>query len=139
MKLEELRKKSELELKQTLDELAKERFSLRIKRGSGLNPKPNLFRENKISIARVKTILNEIKMESRTKILKAKVLKTAMDKSAVVSVERLVKHPVNGKYIKRSTKYHIHDENNKCTVGEQVRIKQCRPLSKLKTWILVEE
>lgn len=61
MKLEELRKKSELELKQTLDELAKERFSLRIKRGSGLNPKPNLFRENKISIARVKTILNEIK------------------------------------------------------------------------------
>ncbi len=61
MKIEELRKKSELELKQTLDELAKERFSLRIKRGSGLNPKPNLFRENKISIARVKTILNEIK------------------------------------------------------------------------------
>ena len=61
MKLEELRKKSEQELQQTLDELAKERFSLRIKRGSGLNPKPNLFRENKISIARVKTILNEIK------------------------------------------------------------------------------
>tara|TARA_B100000035_G_scaffold87338_1_gene73333 strand:- start:33 stop:227 length:195 start_codon:yes stop_codon:yes gene_type:complete len=61
MKLEELRKKSETELMQTLDELAKERFSLRIKRGSGLNPKPNLFRENKISIARVKTILNEIK------------------------------------------------------------------------------
>ena len=61
MKLEELRKKSELELKQTLDDLAKERFSLRIKRGSGLNPKPNLFRENKISIARVKTILNEMK------------------------------------------------------------------------------
>jgi len=61
MKIEELRKKSELELKQTLDELAKERFSLRIKRGSGLNPKPNLFRENKISIARVKTILNEMK------------------------------------------------------------------------------
>ena len=61
MKLEELRKKSESELRQTLDELAKERFSLRIKRGSGLNPKPNLFRKNKISIARVKTILNEIK------------------------------------------------------------------------------
>ena len=61
MKLEELRKKSETELMQTLDELAKERFSLRIKRGSGLNPKPNLFRENKISIARVKTILNEMK------------------------------------------------------------------------------
>jgi ribosomal protein L29 len=60
MKIDELRKKSQLELQQTLDELAKERFSLRIKRGSGLNPKPHLFRENKISIARVKTVLNEI-------------------------------------------------------------------------------
>ena len=49
------------ELQKTLDDLAKERFTLRIKRGSGLNPKPNLFRENKITIARVKTIMNEIK------------------------------------------------------------------------------
>ena len=60
MKIDELRKKNQLELQQTLDELAKERFSLRIKRGSGLNPKPHLFRENKISIARVKTVLNEL-------------------------------------------------------------------------------
>ena len=60
MKIDELRKKNQVELQQTLDELAKERFSLRIKRGSGLNPKPHLFRENKISIARVKTVLNEI-------------------------------------------------------------------------------
>ena len=60
MKMDELRKKNQVELQQTLDELAKERFSLRIKRGSGLNPKPHLFRENKISIARVKTVLNEI-------------------------------------------------------------------------------
>jgi len=60
MKIDELRKKNQVELQQVLDELAKERFSLRIKRGSGLNPKPHLFRENKISIARVKTVLNEI-------------------------------------------------------------------------------
>ena len=60
MKIDELRKKNQVELQQTLDKLAKERFSLRIKRGSGLNPKPHLFRENKISIARVKTVLNEI-------------------------------------------------------------------------------
>ena len=78
-------------------------------------------------------------MENKTKIITAKVLKTAMDKSAVVSVERLVKHPVNGKFIKRSTKYHVHDENNKCVVGELIKIKQCRPVSKTKTWILVEE
>ena len=60
MKIDELRKKNQVELQQTLDELAKERFSLRIKRGSGLNPKPHLFRENKISIARVNTVLNEM-------------------------------------------------------------------------------
>ena len=78
-------------------------------------------------------------MENKVKIITAKVLKTAMDKSAVVSVERLVKHPVNGKFIKRSTKYHVHDENNKCVVGELIKIRQCRPISKTKTWTLVEE
>tara|TARA_B100001057_G_C22669329_1_gene879192 strand:+ start:559 stop:756 length:198 start_codon:yes stop_codon:yes gene_type:complete len=59
--MQELRKKNQSELQKVLDELSKERFSLRIKRGSGLNPKPHLFRENKISIARVKTVLREIK------------------------------------------------------------------------------
>ena len=78
-------------------------------------------------------------MENKAKVISAKVLKTAMDKSAVVTVERLVKHPVNGKFIKRSTKYHVHDENNKCIVGEVIKIKQCKPISKTKTWVLVEE
>ena len=79
-------------------------------------------------------------MENKAKKpITAKVVKTAMDKSAVVSVERLVKHQVNGKYIKRSTKYHIHDENNQCSVGDIIKIKQCRPISKTKTWTLVED
>ena len=79
-------------------------------------------------------------MENKTKKpITAKVVKIAMNKSAVVSVERLVKHPVNGKYIKRSTKYHIHDENNQCNVGDTIKIKQCRPISKTKTWTLVED
>ena len=79
-------------------------------------------------------------MENKTKKpITAKVVKTAMNKSAVVSVERLVKHPVNGKYIKRSTKYHIHDENNQCSVGDIIKIKQCRPISKTKTWTLIED
>ena len=72
-------------------------------------------------------------MENKVKIITAKVLKTAMDKSAVVSVERLVKHPVNGKFIKRSTKYHVHDEsNNKCVVGELIKIRQCGRYQKLR-------
>jgi len=79
-------------------------------------------------------------MDNKTKkTITAKVIKNQMNKSAVVSVERLVKHPVNGKYIKRSTKYHIHDENNKCSVGDVIKIKQCRPISKTKSWVLVED
>ena len=62
-----------------------------------------------------------------------------MDKSATVIVERQIKHPVNGKFIKRTSKFHIHDENNECVIGQQVRIQQTRPISKTKFWTLVKE
>jgi small subunit ribosomal protein S17 len=61
-----------------------------------------------------------------------------MDKSAVVAVERKVRHPLYGKYIRRSTKLHIHDENNECKQGDTVTIRQCRPISKTKSWQLLE-
>jgi small subunit ribosomal protein S17 len=61
-----------------------------------------------------------------------------MDKSITVSVERRVKHPVYGKYMRRSTKVHAHDETNECNVGDTVMVEQCRPLSKTKTWRLVK-
>ena len=75
----------------------------------------------------------------KAKIILAKVLSNKMDKSATVVVERQVKHPVNGKFIKRTSKYHIHDENNECEVGQQVRIQQCKPISKTKFWSLYKE
>ena len=75
----------------------------------------------------------------KVKIILAKVLSNKMDKSATVVVERQVKHPVNGKFIKRTSKYHIHDENNECEVGQQVRIQQCKPISKTKIWSLYKE
>ena len=74
----------------------------------------------------------------KLKILSAKVISNKMDKSATVAVERLVKHPVNGKYIKRTSKFHIHDENNVCEVGQMVKITQSKPISKTKSWILVD-
>ena len=79
-------------------------------------------------------------MENKTKIINAKVLKTAMNKSAVVSVERLVKHPVNGKYIKRSTKYHVHDENNKCVVGDEIKLNNVDQSQKQKLgyWLRIK-
>ena len=67
-----------------------------------------------------------------------KVSSDKMDKTITVLVERLVKHPVYGKYIKRSTKFHAHDENNICKAGDLVEIKQSRPMSKLKSWTLVK-
>jgi small subunit ribosomal protein S17 len=67
-----------------------------------------------------------------------KVISNKMDKSATVLVERKVKHPVYGKYIRRSTKLHIHDEDNACREGDMVTIQECRPYSKTKSWRLVE-
>jgi small subunit ribosomal protein S17 len=70
--------------------------------------------------------------------LTGRVVSDKMDKSAVVLVERKVRHPLYGKYIRRSTKLHIHDEKNECRLGDTVTIKQTRPVSKTKSWALVE-
>ena len=61
-----------------------------------------------------------------------------MDKSIVVKVERKVKHPLYGKFVKKSTKFMAHDEKNECNIGDTVRIMETRPLSKNKCWRLVE-
>ena len=70
--------------------------------------------------------------------LTGSVTSAAMDKSVTVTIERRIKHPVYGKYIRRSTKLHVHDENNECNKGDIVVIEQCRPMSKTKSWRLVE-
>lgn len=67
-----------------------------------------------------------------------RVVSNKMDKTASVLVERLVKHPVYGKYVKRSTKFLVHDENNQCQEGDIVSITSCRPISKNKAFRLVE-
>jgi small subunit ribosomal protein S17 len=77
---------------------------------------------------------NEVKLRTIT----GKVVSNKMDKTVTVLVERVVKHPVYGKYIKRSTKMMAHDEQNVCQEGDLVSITSCRPLSKNKTFKLVE-
>lgn len=67
-----------------------------------------------------------------------RVVSNKMDKTASVLVERLVKHPVYGKYIKRSTKLLVHDEHNVCQEGDIVAIASCRPISKNKSFKLLE-
>ncbi|RMF60765.1 MAG: 30S ribosomal protein S17 [Calditrichaeota bacterium] len=66
------------------------------------------------------------------------VVSDKMDKTVVVAVERLVKHPFYKKYIKRTSKFKAHDEENQCTVGDKVKIMETRPLSKTKRWRVVE-
>ncbi|MGF1878914.1 30S ribosomal protein S17 [Photobacterium frigidiphilum] len=76
-------------------------------------------------------------MSEQTRIQLGRVISSKMDKSIVVAIERMVKHPMYGKYIKRTTKLHAHDENNECNLGDTVEVRECRPLSKTKSWTLV--
>ncbi|MCC8998777.1 MAG: 30S ribosomal protein S17 [Candidatus Contendobacter sp.] len=69
--------------------------------------------------------------------LTGRVTSSKMDKTITVAIERLVKHPVYGKYIRRTTKLHAHDEHNECHAGDLVTIQQSRPRSKTKAWALV--
>jgi small subunit ribosomal protein S17 len=71
-----------------------------------------------------------------TRTLVGTVVSNKMDKTIVVRVERKIQHPVYGKYVKKSKKYHVHDEKNECTMGDVVQISETRPLSKTKSWQL---
>ncbi len=75
--------------------------------------------------------------EKSARTASGRVISNKMDKSIVVLVERRVTHPVYGKIIKRSTKIHAHDANNECLPGDEVTIREVRPLSKTKSWSLV--
>jgi small subunit ribosomal protein S17 len=72
------------------------------------------------------------------RVLTGTVVSDKGDKTVVVRVERRVKHPLYGKIIKLSKKYHAHDEGNAFKAGEQVRIQECAPISKLKSWTVLE-
>ncbi len=76
--------------------------------------------------------------ESVKRTKTGRVTSSRADKTVTVMLERQVKHPLYGKYIKRSTKVHAHDEENSCGEGDLVTISECRPLSKTKSWRVVE-
>ncbi|MDX2374937.1 30S ribosomal protein S17 [Psychrobacter sp. T6-6] len=71
-------------------------------------------------------------------VVTGRVVSDKMDKSITVLIERLVRHPLYGKQLRRSTKIKAHDENNVCQQGDLVRIKETRPISKTKSWTLVD-
>lgn len=76
--------------------------------------------------------------DKTVRTLTGRVVSNKMNKTITVLIERKVKHALYGKYMRRSTKLHVHDENNECQAGDLVTVEQCRPLSKLKSWKLVK-
>ncbi len=81
---------------------------------------------------------NEKSGKTSQRTVTGRVTSDKMDKTIAVTIERLIKHPVYGKYIRRRTKVLAHDEDNSCSVGDFVAIAECRPVSKHKSWKLVE-
>ncbi len=79
-------------------------------------------------------------MEERKlrKMAEGVVVSDKMDKTVVIQVQRVVKHKLYGKVMKRTKKYKVHDENNECKIGDRIRVMETRPLSKDKRWRLVE-
>jgi small subunit ribosomal protein S17 len=80
---------------------------------------------------------NAVEAKSPASAVTGKVISNKMQKTITVAVERLVKHPTYGKYIRRTTTLKAHDENNECREGDVVTIEECRPLSRHKNWRLV--
>jgi small subunit ribosomal protein S17 len=76
--------------------------------------------------------------EQTIRVIQGRVVSNKMDKTITVAVERFVKHPIYGKFVRKTTKLHAHDETNQCGEGDLVAIRECRPLSKNKSFMLVE-
>lgn len=81
--------------------------------------------------------MSEATVDKASRSVTGRVSSSKMDKTITVVVERQTRHPVYGKFVRRSTKLHAHDENNEGREGDLVLIEQCRPLSKTKSWRLV--
>lgn len=76
--------------------------------------------------------------ERRTRTVTGRVVSNKMDKTITVLIERRVRHPVYGKYLTRSSRVHAHDADNRCAIGDLVTVAQTRPISRSKSWALVE-
>lgn len=73
----------------------------------------------------------------KTRIQQGCVVSNKMNKSIIVTLDRLVKHPIYGKFIRRTSRFCVHDENNVCNIGDIVEIHECQPISKTKSWMLI--
>ena len=124
LKAADVRAKTPDELNTMLLDLRKEQFNLRFQRATGQQE----------GIGRVR----QVRREMPKRVLSGRVTSDRMDKTITVLVDRRVMHPLYKKFIRRSKKYAAHDEANLCKIGDTVRIEECRPISKRKTWLVIE-
>ena len=142
--LQELRSLSLKEMESMLTSLAKQLTMLRFKRKMGEENQTHSFQGLRKQRARVLTIMNEKKgkqimtEQTQAKQIVGTVKSDKMDKTITVVIIRRVKHKLYNKYMKRSTKLMVHDETNSASEGDLVKIELTRPLSKNKSWQLVE-
>ena len=152
MKQQEIAKMSDVDVKDQLSNLSEQMVKMKLTHSVAPMENPLQLRHMRRTIARLKTELtkregqaqllvkNQLEMEKRN-LRKERigiVTSNKMEKSIVVAVERKVKHPKYGKFVKNTTKFVAHDEKNDCNEGDTVRIMETRPLSKSKNWRLVE-
>ena len=147
--IDDLKQQSDDQLQQQLGDLKREQFNLRFQAATNQLEKPSRVREVRRTIARIRTLQGQrsprrqhgagLRRQGMPKrVLTGTVVSDKGDKTIVVRVERRVKHPLYGKIIKLSKKYHAHDADNAFHTGEIVRIEECAPVSKLKTWTVVD-
>ena len=145
-KADDFRSHSADELSSQLSNLKKEQFNLRFQRANGQVENTGRIRTLRRDIARIQTVSDraaprlagEGLREMPKRILQGTVVSDKNAKTVVVKVERRFIHPVMGKTVRRSKKYHAHDEKGEFKVGDVVRIQECRPISKLKAWEVLE-
>ena len=139
MKAEDLKTKTEDELKKLLLDARKEQMNLRFQMANGQLEKTHGFRQVRRNIAKIKHSWRKLRPPRKEKakmprrILEGDVVSDQNDKTITVLVERRFRHPVYKKYIKKTTKYRAHDEANAHKIGDRVSIIECRPISKNKT------
>ena len=138
MKIAEIRELSTKELLERVDAEVAAYDQKVINHTISPTDNPALIKQQRRMIARMKTELRQRETRNLRKERTGVVTSNKMDKSITVAIKWKEKHPIYGKFVNKTKKYHAHDEKNECNIGDTVKIMETRPLSKTKRWRLVQ-
>ena len=138
MKIAEIRELSTKELLERVDAEVAAYDQKVINHTISPTDNPAQIKQQRRMIARMKTELRQMETRNLRKERTGVVTSNKMDKSITVAIKWKEKHPIYGKFVNKTKKYHAHDEKNECNIGDTVKIMETRPLSKTKRWRLVQ-